>query len=109
MERNYVVVLITAPTPEAGREIARALVEKRLAACVSLLPAVTSLYWWQDSLEEATEVLLLAKTRGDYFEPLKREVTSMHPYQVPEIIALPLVEGLEAYLSWIEDALRREE
>ncbi|MDD5466510.1 MAG: divalent-cation tolerance protein CutA [Anaerolineales bacterium] len=97
-----IIVLITAPSLEVARRIAQALLEGRLAACVNLLPGVNSLYMWEGRLHDEQEVLMLVKTRAGLFkEGLLPVVKSLHPYKVPEIIALPVSAGLESYLRWI--------
>ncbi|MCS7010200.1 MAG: divalent-cation tolerance protein CutA [Anaerolineales bacterium] len=106
MENEFLVLLITAPNDESGREIARALVEKRLAACVNLLPGVTSMYHWEGKLQEDSEVLLICKTHRSRLAALEEEVKSLHPYQVPEIIALPVVAGLQTYLTWVGEIVQ---
>ncbi|MEZ0395961.1 MAG: divalent-cation tolerance protein CutA [Anaerolineales bacterium] len=104
MDNDFLIVLITAPGAESGRQIARALVEKRLAACVNLLPGIASIYRWEGQVQEENEVLLICKTRRPCLTALQQEVQAMHPYQVPEIIALPLVGGLDAYLNWVAES-----
>lgn len=97
------VVYITVPSEEVGLEIAHALVEQRLAACVSLAGPVTSVYRWQGKINEDIEVLLIAKTRAERFEEVfVPAVQALHPYDVPEIIALPVVAGAQNYLDWID-------
>ncbi len=97
------VVLITAPSEEVARSIARALVEERLAACVNILPGLTSIYRWQGEVAEDQEVLLIIKTTTFAFPRLKERVLALHPYTVPEIIALPIAEGHGAYLDWLRE------
>ncbi len=109
MESEYLVVLITAPDVDTGQRLGRLLVEQRLAACVNLLPGIRSFYRWDGALQEDAEVLLIAKTQRERFERMKQVAGSVHPYQVPEIIALPLVAGSEAYLRWVEESLRADE
>ena len=107
MDGEYVVALITAPSKDVGERIARALVENKLAACVNLVAPMRSVYIWEGKTCGEEEVLLVAKTTLAAFEggfvPL---VSSLHPYQVPEIIALPIVRGSRGYLEWIERATR---
>lgn len=105
MDNNFLVILITAPSLESARQIARLLVEKRLAACVNLVPGMTSIYRWEGKVQEDAEVLLLAKTHRQRLEALQAEVKAVHSYQVPEIIALPIVAGLEAYLNWVGESV----
>lgn len=102
MDQQPVVVFITTPTKELGRQIAQALLSARLAACVNILGPVNSLYTWEGQLQDEQEYLLLVKTWSHLFEThLLPLVQSLHPYQVPEIIALPLTDGLPAYLHWM--------
>lgn len=97
------VVLTTCGSDEEARRIGRRLVEARLAACVNIVPAVESIYWWQNHVETAGECLLVIKTCASLFEPLAAELESLHSYDVPEILALPVVKGLPSYIQWIQD------
>ncbi|ACB40398.1 divalent-cation tolerance protein CutA [Pyrobaculum neutrophilum] len=96
----YITVFITAPDRDSGRKIARHLLERRLAACVNMTP-VSSMYWWEGKIEEADEVLLVVKTTTDKLDQLVKEAKAVHPYQVPEVIAVPVVGGLAEYLDWV--------
>jgi len=87
---------------ESARRLARLLVEARLAACVNILPGATSIYRWKGAIEEAAEWMLIIKTRRDRFEALRDELAKAHGYEVPELIALDIAEGLPAYLDWID-------
>jgi len=98
-----IVVLITAPSEEEGLEIARVLVEERLAACVNIIKDMRSVFRWEGKTEDASEALLVAKSRESLFEALEKRVRELHSYSVPEIIALPVVMGSEAYLAWLEE------
>ena len=102
---SYVALMITCPSREEAERVARALVEARLAACVNILPNVRSIYWWEGKVEEGDEVLLLVKTRLDLVGELARRVRSLHSYEVPEIIALPIVAGSDDYLRWVDSSL----
>lgn len=95
------VAFSTAPDADSGARIARALVEERLAACVNLVPAVRSIYRWQGAVEEQTEVLLVIKTRAERVEALAARLRALHPYELPELMALPVAGGLPAYLDWV--------
>jgi periplasmic divalent cation tolerance protein len=101
-----VVVLVTCPTRAVARRLARKLVDRGLAACVNILPGLTSVYTWNGKTEQAKEVLLLIKTPRAGFERLRRGVLSWHPYEVPEVIALPIVQGHPAYLRWVAASVR---
>jgi periplasmic divalent cation tolerance protein len=96
-----VVVMCSCSDLEAARSIANALVEQRLAACVSILPAIESVYRWREKIESANEALLLIKTTSDRFAALQEKILELHSYDTPEIIALPMVAGLEKYLRWL--------
>ena len=93
--------LATAPDRAVAERIARALVDERLAACVNILPGITSVYRWEGAVETGGEVLLLAKTMLQQLEALTARVIELHPFEVPEVIALDIDGGLPAYLQWI--------
>jgi periplasmic divalent cation tolerance protein len=97
-----VVVLITVPNREVGKKLAESLVAERLAACVNLVPGIFSIYRWQGKIEHEPEELLVIKTRQELVESLTQRVKELHPYTVPEIIALPITAGAEAYLAWVQ-------
>jgi periplasmic divalent cation tolerance protein len=104
MDAEHIIVFITAPSREAGEQVARALLDKRLAACVNIVPAVDSLYWWQGAIQSEQEVLLIAKSRAKLFEEgIIPAVRAVHPYDVPEIIAMPILMGSRQYLDWIDE------
>ena len=107
MDSKYSVVLVTAPTVEEGRRIARVLVSEKLAACVNILPGITSIYNWEAEICEDGEVLLVIKTRAELFDSLSAAVQKEHPNDVPEVIALPLAAGASSYLEWIDDVTRQ--
>jgi len=96
------VVFVTAPDLEVAGKIARAVVEDRLAACASLLPGVTSIYRWRGEVLEDAEVLLLIKTRLEHLDDLERRVLELHPYEVPEFIALEPAHVEPRYLAWLQ-------
>jgi periplasmic divalent cation tolerance protein len=99
------LVLTTTRSPAQARRLARRLLEKRSAACVTLVPGVRSLYWWKKRIEESGETLLLIKTRQPRLSGLFRQIKALHPYEVPEILALPVSRGDSAYLRWLEESL----
>ena len=94
------VVLCTCP-PEAATAVARAILEQRLAACVNIVPGVRSLYWWKGEVAEDGESLLVIKTPQSRFASLEARLIEIHPYDVPEILSLPVDEGADTYLSWL--------
>ena len=95
------LVLTNLPDADSAKQVARQLVEQRLAACVNILPACASVYRWNDAIESATEVPVLIKTTLARYPALQAALTELHPYELPEIIAVPLHEGLPAYLAWV--------
>ncbi len=105
---DKIVVLSTCASPEEAEKVARALVEKKLAACVNILPAVRSIYRWKGAIEDDQETLLLIKSSRALFGELRAEIQKLHSYEIPEAIAIPIVDGLERYLEWMADALRNE-
>ena len=98
------VVLVTAPDPEVGAQLARRLVEEGLAACVNLVPGVRSIYRWQGALQEDAEILLIAKTRAALLDALVARVRALHPYELPEVVALAVAGGSAPYLDWVRAA-----
>ncbi len=104
-----IVVLITCATEEEAAKIAEALVKERLAACVNRLSGVSSFFRWQGKLETAQEVLLVAKSNKTEFGKIEHRVKQLHSYEVPEIIALPVVAGHQPYLNWIDESLRHSD
>lgn len=107
MSDDCLLVLCTCPGDTVAGEIATALIEQNLAACVNRLPGVKSWYRWQGHIEKDEEVLLLIKTTGGRFAELEEMVHRLHPYEVPEIIAVPISTGAEAYLQWVRDSTRK--
>ena len=103
-EPAAIVIFITAPTLEKGEEIARALVTEGIAACASIIPRITSIYTWEGKVCADEEVLLLVKSRAGLFPAIRDRVKLMHSYDVPEIIALPVSDGLPEYLDWLKHA-----
>ena len=103
--KEFIVVYVTVSSSDEGKRIARALVEERLAACVNQLPGVRSTYRWQGKIEEGGEELLIIKTSKSLFTALQQRVCELHSYAVPEVIAVPMVAGSEAYLQWLDEQL----
>jgi len=98
------VVLVTAPDAAIGARLARTLVEERLAACVNLVPGVRSVYRWEGAVHEDDEVLLVIKTREDRVAALSQRVQELHPYELPELLAVGVGGGSERYLAWLREA-----
>ena len=106
LDYNHLLVSITTSSSEEADRIAKALVQERLAACVNIVPAITSIYRWQGEVHRDSEVLLIAKSQPELFESLAARVKKLHSYEVPEIIALPIVAGSKAYLNWIDESVQ---
>ena len=106
---DKIVILSTCATEEEAERLARALLDARLAACINVIPRVRSFYRWKGALESAGECLLLIKSSRLLFAPLKAALEKLHSYEVPEIIALPVVEGAENYLNWMATNLQEHE
>ncbi|MCC7538332.1 MAG: divalent-cation tolerance protein CutA [Deltaproteobacteria bacterium] len=108
MSTDFVVVLCTVPEPRVGAEIARILVGRRLAACVNVVPGLTSIYRWKGEIHEDAEALMVIKTRRQNVGALEQAIRSSHPYSVPEVVALPIGAGSAEYLSWLWTETTRE-
>lgn len=109
MPEQRLIVLCTAPDQAAAERIAGALVDEQLAACVNILPGVTSIYRWQGARQADQEVVLIIKTRQGVYQSLEQRIVALHPYELPEVVAVPLVGGLSGYLSWIDEMTGRKE
>ncbi|HLS05466.1 MAG TPA: divalent-cation tolerance protein CutA [Wenzhouxiangella sp.] len=103
MDNEICVVMTTCPDAASAEQLARVLVESRLAACVSLGPEITSVYPWQGRIEREREISLTINTTRGRVDELKKQLVANHPYDVPELLVVPVVEGLDTYLNWIRD------
>jgi len=102
---KYVLVMVTAADNEEARLIAKVLLEKKKAACVSILDGMNSAYWWKGAVENATESLLMVKTQAKLLNDIVETVKEIHSYDNPEIVALPIIGGSEAYFEWLDESL----
>jgi periplasmic divalent cation tolerance protein len=100
-----IVVLVTCGSEEQAANIANSLIEERLAACVNIISPIRSIYRWEGKIWDEKEWMLIMKTQKKKFEDLEKKVKSLHSYSVPEIIALPIVEGSPSYLKWLEEMM----
>jgi len=98
---DALLVFTTLPSADKAAELGKVLVEERLAACANLIPAVRSIYRWQGKLQDENEVLMLLKTRAENLERLKLRILELHPYEVPEVLAVPVEAGYQPYLEWL--------
>jgi periplasmic divalent cation tolerance protein len=103
---DKIIVLSACDSEEQAASIARNLVEQRLAACVNILPGARSIYRWKEQVEIAAEWLLVIKSRRDLFGAVRAEIVRLHSYEVPEVIALPVVDGADSYLAWLDGELK---
>ncbi|MCU0808218.1 MAG: divalent-cation tolerance protein CutA [Candidatus Contendobacter sp.] len=103
MSLSPLIILCTCPDLATAERIAETVVGERLAACVNIVPGLTSIYYWEGQIQRDAELLLLIKTRQEVYPLLEARIRQLHPYQIPEIIALPIQTGAAAYLDWIAD------
>jgi periplasmic divalent cation tolerance protein len=101
-DRKHIVIFITASSDEEARNIAKLLLDQRKAACVNIVSGVDSSFWWQGKIDAVQESLLIIKTRASVFQKVIELVKTVHSYEVPEIIALPIIGGNDNYLKWID-------
>jgi periplasmic divalent cation tolerance protein len=106
MDSNYIIVLVTTPNKAEAEKIAQALLEKKLIACANIVNPVTSFFFWSGKVEKAEECLVVMKSRRDLFGELAECLKGLHSYEVPEILAVPIVEGSKAYLGWMAEVLK---
>ncbi len=101
-----VVIFCTAPDAKTAERLAHSLVEEKLAACCNIVPGLTSIYLWEGKVQKDAEVLLIIKSDARLFKALEQKIKDLHPYEVPEIIALPIKQGSQDYLKWIQEVIR---
>ncbi|MBC7131111.1 divalent-cation tolerance protein CutA [Candidatus Bathyarchaeota archaeon] len=106
MEEAPIVVFVTTSSREEAEKIAEKLLEEKLIACANIIGPVHSLFWWQSKIDQAQEHLIIMKTIKNLFNKLSERVKALHSYEVPEIIAMPIVEGFKPYMEWLENSLR---
>ena len=105
--QEAVVVFVTASSQEEANNIAQLLLDSRKAACINIVPKVDSFFWWQDKLDSAQESLLIIKTKASVLPEVSNLVKSVHSYEVPEIIALPIIGGNDEYLGWLNTSVEQ--
>jgi len=105
---HHIVIITTASTKSEATKIVQCLLEERLIACANIIGPFPSLFWWKDKIDEATEFLILMKSTRKLFDKLSARVKAIHSYEVPEILALPVLKGLPSYLSWLGANLQPE-
>ncbi|KAI5089401.1 protein CutA-like precursor, partial [Silurus meridionalis] len=102
---HHSVLLINCPTEQTARDVARYIMEKRMAACVNILPRTSTMYYWKGEIQDSSEILLLVRTRTSMIPRLTDLIKTVHPYQTPEILSLPIQDGSLSYMKWIDDAV----
>ncbi|MEM3673010.1 MAG: divalent-cation tolerance protein CutA [Candidatus Bathyarchaeia archaeon] len=107
MTKTHIVVLVTTSSKEEAEKIANSLLNERLIACANIIGPVHSLFWWTGKIDRAEEYVLLMKSRENLFDELSKRVKTLHSYEVPEIIALPVVKGYKAYMEWLDNSLKK--
>ena len=108
-ETGKIVIFVTTDTSQEAQSIARLLLDHRKVACVNIVPQVDSTFWWQGKLDSARESLLIIKTTASLLPDIIELVKSIHSYEVPEIIAMPIIGGNQDYLNWIDDEVKQQE
>ena len=104
MPQEYQIILSTCSDKDAAAAIANTLIDESLAACVNIVPGLTSIYQWQGERQTGTEVLLMIKTRTELYSQVETRIATLHSYELPEIISVPIHNGLTAYLDWIDNS-----
>jgi periplasmic divalent cation tolerance protein len=103
---EYIQLFTTTEKKDDAQIISKEVVEKRLAACAQVIGPIKSTYWWKEKIEQTEEWLCIMKSRGDLYEELEKAIKSIHPYEVPEIVAVPIVSGSQSYLEWLEQEVK---
>ncbi len=106
MDTNYILVLVTTANKSEAEKISQALLKEKLIACANIINPVTSFFHWQDKVDKCEECLVIMKSRKDLFAELADLVKQLHSYEVPEVLAVPIVEGSEAYFAWLNNVLK---
>jgi periplasmic divalent cation tolerance protein len=107
MDQSFILVFCTVPDEKSALLISRTIVEEQLGACSSVIPGIESLYSWKSTIQQEQEFLLIIKTRSDLFDKLQEKILKIHPYEVPEIIAFPIIKGNPEYLKWIDENVKK--
>lgn len=104
---RYIVVFVTCASNKEATKIAKNLLDEKLIACANIIEGVKSLFWWKGKVDKATEALIIVKTVRKNFEKIQKRIKELHSYEVPEIVALPIVAGEGGYLKWITESIKR--
>ncbi len=104
---DYIQVFTTSDTKENARQISKTVLDRNLAACAQIIGPITSLFWWKNNISEEEEWLVIIKTKGDVYEELERTIRKVHKYEVPEIVAIPVISGSKTYLDWVDQEVMK--
>ncbi len=104
---EYIQVFTTTDTKENARQIAKRIVEKNLAACAQIIGPISSIFWWKNNINEEEEWLIIIKSRKDLYEDLEHAIIKVHKYEIPEILAVPVIAGARSYLEWLDGEVSR--
>jgi periplasmic divalent cation tolerance protein len=107
LKTDYIIIYCTTPDLKTAQEISENLVQEQLAACCNIVPGLRSIYHWENKVQTDDELLLIIKTRSVLFSQIEKRIKNLHPYMVPEIIALPLINGSVEYLKWMDENVRQ--
>lgn len=107
MTTPYAMIFCTVPDAATAKKISQTLVEEKLAACCNIVPGLTSIYSWENKIQDETELLLIIKSRQELFPELEQRIKKLHPYSIPEIIAIPIFNGNIDYLKWMEENVKK--
>ncbi|MBU1863610.1 MAG: divalent-cation tolerance protein CutA [Candidatus Omnitrophica bacterium] len=105
---DYIIILTTFPNKDEASKVAQCLLEARAVACANIIDTISSRFWWQGKIDNASETLLIAKTEKTYFSRVESIIKKHHSYDVPEIIALPILDGSKDYLDWISESIEKK-
>ena len=103
MKDKFIIIFVTTATAEEAEKISRILVEEKLAACGTIMAGLRSIYFWEGKIEDAKESMMVIKTKTSRFKKIEKRVRSLHSYSVPEIVAVPVVQGSKTYLKWVKE------
>ncbi|MEM2928405.1 MAG: divalent-cation tolerance protein CutA [Nitrososphaerota archaeon] len=108
MMEEYIQVFTTTEKREDAEKIAKSLIEKRLAGCIQIIGQISSIYWWKNKIETSQEWLCIIKSKRNLYEEIEKSIKEIHPYETPEIIAMPIISGSEDYLKWLDNELKKK-
>jgi periplasmic divalent cation tolerance protein len=108
MKEEYIQIFTTIENKEDAEKIAKSLIEKRLAGCIQIIGPISSIYWWKNKIETSQEWLCIIKSKKKLYEEIEKSIKEIHPYEIPEIIAIQIISGSKDYLKWLDNELKKE-